>query len=66
MLFRSYQSTSPVQRTVNKGYKDYVNVSKSLNREDRETRNLSDTYDKLKRAKAVNDELSMERPLFRP
>lgn len=61
-----YQSSSPVQRTVNKGYKDYVNVSKSLNREDRETRNLSDTYDKLKRAKAVNDELAMERPLFRP
>ena len=61
-----YQSTSPVQRTVNKGYKDYVNVSKSFNREERETRNLSDTYDKLKKAKAVNDELSMERPLFRP
>lgn len=61
-----YQSTSPVQRAVNKGYKDYVNVSKSLNREERETRNLSDTYDKLKRAKAVNDELAMERPLFRP
>lgn len=61
-----YQSTSPVQRTVNKGYKDYVNVSKSLNREERETRNLSDIYDKLKRAKAVNDELAMERPLFRP
>ena len=61
-----YQSTSPVQRTVNKGYKDYVNVSKPLNREERETRNLSDTYDKLKKAKAVNDELSMERPLFRP
>lgn len=31
-----YQSTSPVQRVVNKGYKDYVNVSKSLNREERE------------------------------
>lgn len=61
-----YQSSSPVQRTVNKGYKDYVNVSKQLNREERETRNLSDTYDKLKRAKAVNDELAMERPLFRP
>ena len=61
-----YQSSSPVQRTVNKGYKDYVNVSKSLNREERETRNLSDTYDKLKRANAVNDELAMERPLFRP
>lgn len=61
-----YQSSSPVQRTVNKGYKDYVNVSKSLNREESETRNLSDTYDKLKRAKAVNDELAMQRPLFRP
>lgn len=61
-----YQSASPVQRTVNKGYKDYVNVSKPLNREERETRNLSDTYDKLKKAKAVNDELSMEHPLFRP
>lgn len=61
-----YQSTSPVQRVVNKGYKDYVNVSKSLNREERETRNLSDTYNKLKKAKGVNDELAMERPLFRP
>lgn len=61
-----YQSTSPVQRVVNKGYKDYVNVSKSLNREERETRNLSDTYNKLKKAKKVNDELAMERPLFRP
>lgn len=61
-----YQSTSPVQRVVNKGYKDYVNVSKSLNREERETRNLSDTYNKLKKAKEVNDELAMERPLFRP
>lgn len=61
-----YQSTSPIQRVVNKGYKDYVNVSKSLNTEGRETRNLSDTYDKLKKAKAVNDELAMERPLFRP
>lgn len=61
-----YQSTSPVQRVVNKGYKDYVNVSKSLNREERETRNLSDTYNKLKKAKEVNDELTMERPLFRP
>ena len=61
-----YQSTSPVQRVVNKGYKDYVNVSKSLNREERETRNLSDTYNELKKAKEVNDELAMERPLFRP
>ncbi len=61
-----YQSTSPVQRVVNKGYKDYVNVSKSLNREERETRNLSDTYNKLKKAKEVNDELAMERQLFRP
>lgn len=68
--FRSYlaryQSTSPVQRVVNKGYKDYVNVSKSLNREERETRSMSDTYNKLKKAKEVNDELAMERPLFRP
>lgn len=61
-----YQSTSPVQRVVNKGYKDYVNVSKSLNTEERETRNLSDMYNKLKKAKEVNDELAMERPLFRP
>lgn len=61
-----YQSTSPVQRVVNKGYKDYVNVSKSLNREERETRSLSDTYDKLKKAKEVNDELAMQHPLFRP
>lgn len=61
-----YQSTSPVQRVVNKRYKDYVNVSKSLNREEHETRNLSDTYNKLKKAKEVNDELAMERPLFRP
>ena len=61
-----YQSTSPVQRVVNKGYKDYVNVSKSLNREEREARSMSDTYNKLKKAKEVNDELAMERPLFRP
>lgn len=61
-----YHSISPVQRVVNKGYKDYVNVSKSLNREEHETRNLSDTYNKLKKAKEVNDELAMERPLFRP
>ena len=61
-----YQSTSPTQRVVNKGYKDYVNVSKSLNREERETRSLSDTYNKLKKAKEANDELAMERPLFRP
>lgn len=61
-----YQSTSPVQRVVNKGYKDYVNVSKSLNREERETRSISDTYNKLKKAKEVNDELAMQRPLFRP
>lgn len=61
-----YQSASPVQRVVNKVYKDYVNVSKSLNREERETRSLSDTYNKLKKAKEVNDELAMQRPLFRP
>lgn len=45
-----YQSTSPVQRTVNKGYKDYVNVSKSLNTEDQETRATSKYYDRLKKA----------------
>lgn len=45
-----YQSTSPVQRTVNKGYKDYVNVSKSLNTEDQETRAASKYYDRLKKA----------------
>lgn len=61
-----YQSTSPVQRVVNKGYKDYVNVSKSLNTEEREIRNLSNTYDELKKAKEVNDELAIQRPLFRP
>ena len=61
-----YQSTSPTQYIINKGYKDYVNVSKSLNKEDQETRNLSDIYDKMKSAKAVNDELSMKQPLFRP
>lgn len=61
-----YQSTSPVQRVVNKGYKDYVNVSKSLNREEREIKNLSDTYNKFKKAKEVIDELAMEHPLFGP
>lgn len=61
-----YQSTSPVQRVVNKGYKDYVNVSKSLSREEREIKNLSDMYDELKKAKEVNDQLAIERPLFRP
>nr|DAH55145.1 MAG TPA: hypothetical protein [Caudoviricetes sp.] len=45
-----YQSSSPVQRTVNKGYKDYVNVSKSLNTEDQETRAASKYYDRLKKA----------------
>lgn len=45
-----YQSTSPVQRTVNKGYKDYVNVSKSLNTEDQKTRAASKYYDRLKKA----------------
>lgn len=43
-----YQSTSPVQRVVNKGYKDYVNVSKSLNREESETKEASKYYDRLK------------------
>lgn len=45
-----YQSTSPVQRTVNKGYKDYVNVSKFLNTEDQKTRAASKYYDRLKKA----------------
>ncbi len=45
-----YQSSSPVQRTVNKGYKDYVNVSKSLNTEDQETHAASKYYDRLKKA----------------
>lgn len=45
-----YQSSSPVQRTVNKGYKDYVNVSKSLNTEDQETHTASKYYDRLKKA----------------
>ena len=61
-----YQSTSPVQRVINKGHKDYVNVSKSLSAEEREIRNLSDIYDKLKRAKEVNDKLATEHPLLRP
>lgn len=45
-----YQSTSPVQRTVNKGYKDYVNVSKSLNTEDQKISAASKYYDRLKKA----------------
>lgn len=61
-----YQSSSPTQYIVNKGYKDYVNVSKSLNREEKETKNLSDIYDKLRSAKQANDELAMRQPLFRP
>ena len=60
-----YQSTSPVQRVVNKGYKDYVNVSKSLNREELETKSLSDMYDKFKRAKELYDELAMKGPSHR-
>lgn len=50
-----YQSTSPVQRVVNKGYKDYVNVSKSLNREEAETKEASKYYDRLKRAEKYLD-----------
>lgn len=50
-----YQSTSPVQRVVNKGYKDYVNVSKSLNKEDAETREASKYYDRLKKAEKYLD-----------
>lgn len=50
-----YQSTSPVQRVVNKGYKDYVNVSKSLNREESETKEASKYYDRLKKAEKYID-----------
>lgn len=50
-----YQSNSPVQRVVNKGYKDYVNVSKSLNREEAETRAASKYYDRLKKAERYLD-----------
>ena len=50
-----YQSNSPVQRVVNKGYKDYVNVSKSFNREEAETREASKYYDRLKRAEKYLD-----------
>lgn len=50
-----YQSTSPVQRVVNKGYKDYVNVSKSLNREEAETKEASKYYDRLKNAEKYID-----------
>ena len=50
-----YQSTSPVQRVINKGYKDYVNVSKSLNREEAETKEASKYYDRLKKAEKYLD-----------
>lgn len=50
-----YQSTSPVQRVVNKGYKDYVNVSKSFNREEAETKEASKYYDRLKKAEKYLD-----------
>lgn len=50
-----YQSTSPVQRVVNKGYKDYVNVSKSINREEAETKEASKYYDRLKKAEKYLD-----------
>lgn len=50
-----YQSTSPTQRVVNKGYKDYVNVSKSLNREEAETKEASKYYDRLKKAEKYLD-----------
>lgn len=50
-----YQSDSPVQRVVNKGYKNYVNVSKSLNREEAETKEASKYYDRLKKAEKYLD-----------
>ena len=50
-----YQSTSPTQRVVNKGYKDYVNVSKSFNKEEAETKEASKYYDRLKKAEKYLD-----------
>lgn len=50
-----YQSTSPTQRVVNKGYKDYVNVSKSFNKEEDETKEASKYYDRLKKAEKYID-----------
>ena len=50
-----YQSNSPVQRVVNKGYKDYVNVSKSINKEEAETKEASKYYDRLKKAEKYLD-----------
>lgn len=50
-----YQSTSPTQRIVNKGYKDYVNVSKSFNKEEAETKEASKYYDRLKKAEKYLD-----------
>lgn len=50
-----YQSTSPTQRVINKGYKDYVNVSKSFNKEEAETKEASKYYDRLKKAEKYLD-----------
>lgn len=50
-----YQSTSPTQRVVNKGYKDYVNVSKSFNKEEAEAKEASKYYDRLKKAEKYLD-----------
>ena len=43
------------QFVVNKGYKDYVNVSKSFNKEEAETKEASKYYDRLKKAEKYLD-----------
>ena len=47
-----YKSTSPTQAAVDRGYKEYVNVSKPLNKEDQETEVASRYYDRLKKAES--------------
>lgn len=51
-----YKSTSPTQAVVDKGYKEYVNVSKNFNnKEDKETWAASKFYDRLKKAESYLD-----------
>ena len=50
-----YKSTSPTQAAVDRGYKEYVNVSKPLNKEDQETEAASRYYDRLKKAESYLD-----------
>lgn len=48
-----YKSTSPTQTVVDKGYKEYVNVSKYFNnKEYEETQAASKFYDRLKKAES--------------